>query len=29
MIKLKPIAEQLIQEADDMPTWGEVKQAFE
>ncbi len=29
MIKLKPIAEQVLQEADDAPTWGEVKQAFE
>ena len=29
MIKLKPIAEQVLQEADDTPTWGEVKQAFE
>lgn len=28
MIKLKPIAEQILQEADDQPTWGEVKQAF-
>lgn len=29
MIKLKPIAEQILQEAESMPTWGEVKQAFE
>jgi len=30
MIKLKPIAEQaLLKEADESPTWGEVKQAFE
>lgn len=29
MIRLKPIAEQVLQEADEMPTWGEVKQAFE
>ena len=29
MIKLKPIAENILQEADDSPTWGEVKQAFE
>ena len=29
MIKLKPIAEQILQEAEAMPTWGEVKQAFE
>ena len=29
MIKLKPIAENILQEADDTPTWGEVKQAFE
>lgn len=29
MIKLKPIAENILQEADEMPTWGEVKQAFE
>ena len=29
MIKLKPIAETILQEADDTPTWGEVKQAFE
>ena len=28
MIKLKPIAEQLLLE-DTQPTWGEVKQAFE
>ena len=29
MIRLKPIAENILQEADDSPTWGEVKQAFE
>ena len=29
MIKLKPIAENILQEADESPTWGEVKQAFE
>ena len=29
MIKLKPIAESILQEADEMPTWGEVKQTFE
>lgn len=30
MIKLKPLAEQILLEADDeMPTWGQVKQAFE
>jgi hypothetical protein len=28
MIRLKPIAEQLLME-DTQPTWGEVKQAFE
>jgi len=28
MIKLKPIVENLLQEADDTPTWGEVKQVF-
>lgn len=29
MLRLKPIAEQILQEADDTPTWGEVQQAFE
>jgi len=29
VIKLKPIAESILQEADDTPTWGEVKSAFE
>ena len=29
MIRLKPIAENILQEADESPTWGEVKQAFE
>lgn len=29
MIKLKPIAEQVLQEADEMPTWGEVKAVFQ
>ena len=29
MIKLKPIAEHILQEAEETVTWGEVKQAFE
>lgn len=29
MIKLKLIAESVLNEADSQPTWGEVKQAFE
>ena len=29
MIKLKSIAEQILNEANEQPTWGEVKQAFE
>jgi hypothetical protein len=29
MIKLKPIVEGILLEADESPTWGEVKQAFE
>ena len=28
VLKLKPIAEQLLQETIDRPTWGEVKQIF-
>jgi len=29
MIKLKSIAEQVLNEANEQPTWGEVQQAFE
>ena len=29
MLRLKPIAEQILQEAEETPTWGEVKQSFE
>lgn len=29
MIKLKTIVEQVLQEAEDTPTWGEVRQVFE
>jgi hypothetical protein len=28
MIKLKPIAEQILQESEKMPTWGEVQKVF-